>query len=193
MWPFPQAYPTRALESVANKSFDYIIVGGQFLRTLSARLLHDHSTGGTAGCVLAARLSEDPTVNVLLLERGPVVDTFASRVPLLSIDFRPPTSPSYKWLAAPLSAAVGSEPLEMITGKLLGGTSKINAHLYTRGVPGEFNAWAQAGRKGWGWQDVEPFFKKSEKSLLASPPSYRGTEGTISLERITIPAHRLVV
>lgn len=57
----------------------------------------------------------------------------------------------------------------MVTGRLLGGMSKINAHLYTRGVPGEYNVWAAAGRIGWSWEEVEPFFKKSEKSLLKNP------------------------
>lgn len=118
---------------------------------------------------------------MLLLERGPVVDTFASKVPLTSFDFRLSSSPTYKWPASPLSIAPDNEPLEMVTGRLLGGSSKVNAQLYTRGIPGEYNAWSEAGRKGWSWADVEPFFKKSERTLLPSPAPNRGLHGTLSI------------
>ena len=118
---------------------------------------------------------------MLLLERGPVVDTFASKVPLMSFDFRHSSSPTYKWPASPLSIAPDNEPLEMVTGKSLGGSSKVNAQLYTRGIPGEYNAWSEAGRKGWSWADVEPFFKKSERTLLPFPAFNRGLHGTLSV------------
>ncbi|EKM52435.1 uncharacterized protein PHACADRAFT_186585 [Phanerochaete carnosa HHB-10118-sp] len=166
MWPFSSGYPTRTPESVASQTFDYIVVGG-----------------GTAGCVLASKLSEDPNVSVLLLERGPVVDTWASKVPLLSVDYRPPTAPKYGWLAAPLAAAVGTPPLEMISGKLLGGTSKINAFVYARSVPGEYNAWAEAGRTGWSWEEVEPYFKGMENVLSYKNP-HRGDKGPWKLRKI---------
>ena len=136
------------------------------------------ASGGTAGCGIAGRLTENPDISVLLLERGPVVDTWLSRVPLISVDYRIPGSPTYKWASAPLTAAVSTPALEMISGRLLGGTSKVNAHLYTRSMPGEYNAWAEAGRKGWAWEDVEPYFKRSETSLSYTSP-HRGTSGAL--------------
>ncbi|KAJ7600421.1 GMC oxidoreductase [Mycena floridula] len=142
-----------------QESYNYIIVGG-----------------GTSGCVLAARLSEDPNVSVLLVERGPVVEGWTAAIPLLSSNFTDQKAPVYKWQSAPLTAVDGKR-LTMVTGKALGGSTKINGLLYTRSVPGEYNAWEASGRKGWGWNDVEPFFKKSETSLSNNRASYRGTSG----------------
>ena len=134
--------------------------------------------GGTAGCVLASRLSENPDVSVLVLERGAVIDTWFSRVPLLSIDYRPSTAPRFSWRALPglVKPPPGSVPQYMVTGKALGGTSKINAFVYARSVPAEYNAWAEAGREGWGWKDVEPYFVGLENTLSYKSP-HRGTKG----------------
>jgi choline dehydrogenase len=114
---------------------------------------------------------------VLILERGSIVDTWASHVPLLSIDFRPATAPNHRWLAAPLAAAIDTPPIEMITGKAVGGTSKINTCIYLRSVPGDYNAWAEAGRKDWGWKDVEPHYISMENALSDRAP-HRGSKGT---------------
>ncbi|KAF5357638.1 hypothetical protein D9758_007502 [Tetrapyrgos nigripes] len=78
--------------------------------------------------------------------------------------------------------AVGSSSsvewqLTMVTGKALGGSTKINGLIYHRSVPGEYNAWQDAGRKNWSWQHVEPFFKKSEDSLSHGTSPSRGIEG----------------
>lgn len=134
--------------------------------------------------MLASRLSEDPNTTVLVLERGPVIDTWASRVPLLSMNYKAATYPSYKWASTALAVAAGVPPLDMMSGKALGGTSRINAQLYTRSVPGEYNAWAEAGWKGWAWKDVEPYFIKSENSLSCRASPHRGTQG----ERGVIPS-----
>lgn len=68
------------------------------------------------------------------------------------------------WDSLPLQHANG-RVLELVSGKSLGGSSRINAMLYTRGVPAQFNAWATAGRKGWSYDDMEPYFVKSEHHL----------------------------
>lgn len=138
----------------------------------------ESTPGGTAGCVLASRLSENPDVSVLLLERGAVVDTWASRVPLLSVDYRPVTAPRYCELPVPGLVETPRESVQqwMITGKALGGTSRINAFVYARSVPGEYNAWAEAGRKGWSWKDVEPYYISMEKTLSYKSP-HRGDKG----------------
>ena len=129
---------------------------------------------------MASRLSEDAEKTVLLIERGPVIDSWLSRVPLLSVDFRTSWSPTYQWKSAANAVSNEISAANMVCGKALGGTSKINAHVYTRSVPGEYNAWEESGRKGWGWKDVEPYFKKSETSITHGFSNHRGSEGTVS-------------
>lgn len=124
---------------------------------------------------MASRLSEDPAVSVLLIERGPIVDTWLSRVPLLSVDFRAASSPTYQWKSSSDDLFPSGESL--VSGKLLGGSSKVNAHVYTRAVPGEYNSWSEAGRKGWDWDTVQSYFKKSETSLTHGGQNHRGSRG----------------
>ncbi|KAI0044364.1 GMC oxidoreductase [Auriscalpium vulgare] len=166
---FSSKYPICSVSSVASPvpevplsdaiAYDYIIAGG-----------------GTAGCALASRLSEDSRRTVLLIERGEVVNTWKSKVPLLSIDYRPSGYPAYKWKSAPV-AALQNEAFNMVSGKLLGGTSKINAHFYTRTTPSDHAAWTEAGTKGWAWDDVLPFYVKSEASVSHGDRAYRGSKG----------------
>ncbi|KAJ7130732.1 GMC oxidoreductase [Mycena crocata] len=146
------SYPTRSIQDVSSKTYSYIIVGG-----------------GTAGCVLASRLSEDSKTTVLLVERGPVVDGWTAGVPLLSSNITDQKAPIYQMQSAPLTA-LDDKTFTLITGKALGGSSKVNALLYTRSVPGEYNAWERSGRKGWGWEHVEPFSRKARR-----PWQTRGT------------------
>ncbi|KZO97735.1 GMC oxidoreductase [Calocera viscosa TUFC12733] len=139
--------------------FDYIVVGG-----------------GTSGCVIASRLSESPDVRVLLLERGPVSDTFLSRVPLISTNFARANSPNYRWLPRAqenMKVDDSHADMAMVSGKVLGGTSRINSMLYTRGA-GEWEAMARAGRKGWSFAEVYPYFLKSERALgaMSSRPGH---------------------
>lgn len=150
---------TASLDDIGSQDFDFIVVGG-----------------GTAGCALASRLSEDPNAHVLLLERGPAIASWMSRVPLLSMDFRAQSSPAYKSTSEPL-AAVNRLTNRIVSGKALGGTSKINASIYHRSVPGEYNAWARLGIRGWNWGDVEPFFNQSENSLSHGHLAHRGAAG----------------
>jgi choline dehydrogenase-like flavoprotein len=65
----------------------------------------------------------------------------------------------------------------MVSGKAMGGTSKINGSMYTRSTPGEYNAWARDGRKGWSYDEVEPYFNRSEKSLSHGKSPHRGSNG----------------
>ena len=97
-------------------TYDYIIAGG-----------------GTAGCVLAARLSEDPAVSVLLLEQGPVADTWKNRVPLLSFNVYDRDDRTATWWTEPLAHA-GGRFVQVVRGECLGGTSRINGMVYTRGA-----------------------------------------------------------
>lgn len=179
MWPFStDPYIIYSSEDVQSRTFDYIVVGGASLLShvwSSFRPCLRTQSGGTAGCVVASRLSEDPDVSVLLIERGPIMDTWSSRVPLLSVDFRAASSPTYQWKSTADDLYPSGE--SMVSGKVFGGTSKVNAHVYTRSVPGEYNAWADAGRKGWDWNTVKPYFTKSEASRTHGHQEHRGLAG----------------
>ncbi len=126
--------------------FDYVIVGG-----------------GSAGSVLAARLSEDPDVTVCLLEAGGQGRGLAVRAPLGTVLMLPGRPKINNWafhtVAQPgLNGRIGYQP----RGRALGGSSAINAMLYVRGHRRDYDEWAELGCTGWGWDDVLPYFKKSE-------------------------------
>ncbi|CDO76903.1 GMC oxidoreductase [Trametes cinnabarina] len=153
MWPFTTPYPELPLAHLSDE-YDYIVVGG-----------------GTAGCVLANRLSapREASPRVLLVERGPVADTWLSRVPLFSSDF---ASDETRTLRRPMrpQAALEGRPMQAYTGAVLGGTSRINQMLYTRGLPEEYERWKETlgkdddGRAEWGWEQMRRCFLKSEKA-----------------------------
>ena len=134
---------------------------------------------GTAGCILANRLSTDPTISVLLLEAGhemrrPLLDAYGS-----SVDH---------W-DTPLDWAFRSEPqvhldgrrILLNRGKGLGGSSGINWGMYVRGNRGDFDHWAQLGNLGWSYDDVLPFMVKSEASRVLDD-EFHGTSGAIPVE-----------
>ncbi|TBU28342.1 GMC oxidoreductase-domain-containing protein [Dichomitus squalens] len=140
-------------------TYDYIIVGG-----------------GTLGAVLASRLSEDPTVSVLVLEKGQLVDTWTTRIPLLSANLTSKDFLGVKWMSVPQTNA-DNRTLPMVRGEVLGGGSRINGALYTRGTPGDYNRWEELGNVGWGYNDLEPYFVKSENTLTHPASRFRGKEG----------------
>ncbi|MGH3305036.1 MAG: GMC family oxidoreductase [Streptosporangiaceae bacterium] len=133
---------------------------------------------GTAGCILAARLSEDPGTRVLLVEAGPP-DT-ASRVtptaawPTLSgsdLDWAFTTEPQ---------AETGGHVHDIPRGKVVGGSGTINAMAFVRGDRRDFDTWAYLGCTGWDYASVLPYFKRSETSVFADKdPEYRGDSGPL--------------
>ncbi|KAG7096006.1 hypothetical protein E1B28_006688 [Marasmius oreades] len=155
---FPEQYPEVQLDNT-RPEYDYIIVGG-----------------GTAGCVLANRLSHNPQNRVLLVERGPLSDSWSSRVPLLSSDFASNGSRTRKVLSTP-QAAIEGKLFGIYTGSALGGSSRINQMIYARGLPAEYDAWREAGNPGWGWEDMKPYFIRPEKALYDTNPSEHGHDG----------------
>ncbi|KAI0365825.1 alcohol oxidase [Pilatotrama ljubarskyi] len=140
-------------------TYDYIIVGG-----------------GTAGSVLASRLSEDPSVSVLVIEQGPVADTWASRVPVISGNPYRDGTLATTWWSLPMPQ-VNGRALQVMRGEALGGTSRINSLLYTRGPPGDYNRWKELGCEGWGYDDLQPFFVRSEDTISHPSSKFRGKKG----------------
>ncbi|EIW54978.1 GMC oxidoreductase [Trametes versicolor FP-101664 SS1] len=163
MWPFSdqeiptisleeagvQGYPTAPLDAY---TYDYIIIGG-----------------GTAGSVLAARLTEDPNVSVLVLERGGLANGWMDRVPLISSNPYREGAPVGRWWTRPV-LPTEDRAMEVVCGEALGGTSAVNCMFYTRGPAGDYNRWKELGNPGWGYEDLEPYFAKSE-----SAPRIHGT------------------
>ena len=125
-------------------SFDYIIVGA-----------------GTAGCALANRLSANPSVSVLLLEAGESDNYIWTKIPVgyLYCMGNPRTDWGFK--TAPAEGLNGRS-LNYPRGRILGGCSSINGMIYMRGQAADYEHWRQLGNKNWGWDDVLPYFKKSE-------------------------------
>ncbi|KAJ7593783.1 alcohol oxidase [Mycena floridula] len=167
MWPFSSSYPALNASQVRNLTshkYDYIVVGG-----------------GTAGCCLAARLSEDPAVKVLLVERGSVSDDWVSQVPLLSSNFFRHGAPVARWKVAPLPFAP-DRVLHAVTGQGLGGASLINGAVYTRGI-GDYNKWT--AYPGWTYDQLEPYFIKSEQTHSHANADHRGHQGPWINQRFT--------
>ena len=125
-------------------TYDYVIVGA-----------------GTAGCVLANRLSADPSVRVLLLEAGGKDDWIWIHIPVgyLYCIGNPRTDWCYR---TEPSEGLNGRSILYARGKVLGGCSSINAMVYMRGQARDYDEWAAAGNTGWSWNDVFPVFKKSE-------------------------------
>lgn len=146
---------------------DYVVVGA-----------------GSAGCVVAARLSEDPTVKVVLLEAGG-----PDRNPWIHIPLgygKTIADPSVNWCYhTEPEPSSGNRRMLWPRGKVLGGSSSINGLLYVRGQPQDFNHWRQLGNAGWSWDDVLPYFRKSEGAIGALDPALHGTEGPLTVSPIT--------
>jgi len=136
--------------------------------------------GGSAGCVLAARLSEDPSRSVLLLEAGPDYATI-DRLPAEIRDGANPTG-SHDW-------GFRSEPDEagrvedLLRGKLIGGCSSTNACMAVRGSPADYDEWAAHGNPGWSFDDVLPFFRSIERDLDAGDEEWHGARGPLPIRR----------
>lgn len=136
--------------------------------------------------MLASRLSEDESATVLLVERGGVQNSWIARVPLLSSHFASDGSRSRVWKSVP-QEHVNGRAFELAGGNSLGGSSKINAMLYTRGLPAEYNSWSQAGHKGWSYDEIRPYFVKSETDLDQNPESADAFHGVFGQSLHPLP------
>ncbi|CAG9185199.1 5-(hydroxymethyl)furfural oxidase [Cupriavidus laharis] len=148
--------------------FDYVIVGG-----------------GSAGCVLANRLSRDPGIRVALIEGG--VDTPPGAVPAEILDSYPMPlffGDRYIWPSLQARAVAGGPAKLYEQARVIGGGSSINVQAANRGLPRDYDEWAASGAPGWSWQDVLPFFRKLERDVdFASSPMH-GSDGPVPIRRI---------
>ena len=141
---------------------DYILVGA-----------------GSAGCVLAHRLSADPDVSVLLLEAGPKDESAGIHIPAaFSKLFQ--TDADWNYRTVP-QAHAGGRDLYWPRGKVLGGSSSINAMIYIRGHHADYDGWAADGCEGWGYADVLPYFKRSEDNARGAS-AYHGVGGPLPVQ-----------
>jgi choline dehydrogenase-like flavoprotein len=147
---------------------DYLIVGG-----------------GSGGCALAARLSEDPGVQVALLEAGPPDTSVLVHCPAGLALLAKTMQLNWAFQTEPqpgLGGRRGYQP----RGKVLGGSSSVNAMIYTRGIPADYDAWAAEGNEGWGWNDVLPYFRRSEHNERGAD-ALHGGDGPLNVMDLRSP------
>ncbi len=163
----PLTVPAGQERTVAEKSFDFVIVGG-----------------GSAGCALANRLSADPGTSVLVLEAGRSdykIDRFIHMPAALPI---PIGNPLYDWrYKSEPEPHMGGRKIFHARGKVLGGSSSINGMIFQRGNPLDYERWAaDKGMETWSYAHCLPYFKRME-TCLAGADEWRGGSGPLVLER----------
>ncbi|WP_422366069.1 choline dehydrogenase [Pelagibius sp.] len=145
-----------------TENFDYIIIGA-----------------GSAGCVLASRLTEDPEVRVLVLEAGGRDNSIFIHMPAALA--KPLANDKYNWFYhSEPEPHLNNRRLYCPRGRVLGGSSSINGMAYVRGHARDYDRWAQSGLSGWSYADVLPYFRKAE-TYERGPDDYRGGDGPLNV------------
>lgn len=155
---------------MSDLEFDYVVVGA-----------------GSAGCAVAARLSEDPAVSVCLLEAGGPDKSVLIHAPVGMVAMLPTRINNYGFETVPqagLNSRRGYQP----RGKTLGGSSSINAMLYVRGNRWDYDHWAALGNPGWSYDDVLPLFKRSENNERFRNDPFHGNDGPLNVTDLTSPS-----
>ena len=150
------------------QTFDYLIVGG-----------------GSAGCVLAARLSEDPQIRVALLEAGPPDRSVLIHCPAGLAVLAQNGQANWAFETVPQAGLNGRRGYQP-RGKVLGGSSSVNAMVYIRGQRADYDHWAAAGNVGWGYDDVLPYFKRAEHNERGAD-AWHGTGGPLNVMDLRSP------
>ena len=149
--------------SAETEVFDYVIVGA-----------------GAAGCVVANRLATTEACTVCLLEAGPPDYSVFLRVP--AGVYKAASIPKYAWqYETEPNPATANRAIPIPQGKTLGGSTAINGMNYNRGHYDDFDGWARRGNRGWGYADVLPYFKKTERRIGTCDTTYRGVEGALPI------------
>ena len=154
----------------AAQTFDYIVVGG-----------------GAAGCVVASRLSEDPAVRVCLLEAGGPDNSVLIHAPMGFAVSAPLKIHNWGYETVPQPGFNGRRGYQP-RGKVMGGSTSINAMVYTRGHRDDYDHWASLGNPGWSFDEVLPLFKRSEHNHCFGATAYRGADGPLQVSYLRSPS-----
>ena len=153
------------MEKRMQNEFDYIVIGG-----------------GSAGCVLAGRLTEDPNISVCLIEAGGDGNNWTVNVPAATVISLPTKINNWAFETVPQAGLNGRKGYQP-RGKGLGGSSNINAMIYIRGNHADYDHWASLGNTGWSYQEVLPYFIKSENNASLQN-KYHGNTGPLSVSNL---------
>ncbi len=152
-----------------TQSFDFVVIGA-----------------GTAGCTLAARLSEDPSSTVCLIEAGGSGRSAAVDVPAAVAMAQRSAELNWRLETVP-QANLNGRRIPVPRGRGLGGSGLINGMVYFRGHPRDYDDWARSGATGWSYREVLPYFRKSEHNENFGSSAYHGRGGAINVRSVTRP------
>jgi choline dehydrogenase-like flavoprotein len=150
---------------MSANEFDYVVIGG-----------------GSAGSVMAGRLSEDADTRVVLLEAGGRGDSWVVNTPAAIVAMLPTRLNNYAFETVPQAGLNGRRGYQP-RGKCLGGSSAINAMVYTRGHRADYDHWAELGNQGWSYDDMLPYFRRSENNAVFSG-KFHGTDGPMHVSNL---------